>query len=65
MAKLKTHSASKKRFRKTASGKIKRAKGFRRHHAWAKSAKKIAQLRGVHYISSADEANIARLLPYQ
>ena len=31
MPKLKSHSSSKKRFKLTASGKIKRAKAFKRH----------------------------------
>lgn len=64
MPKMKTHSSSKKRFKKTGAGKIKRAKAFRRHHAWAKSAKRIRALRKATYFHKADEANIARLLPY-
>lgn len=64
MPKMKSHSASKKRFKKNSAGKIKRAKAYNRHHAWAKSAKQGRQLRGTGYLSSADEKNIAILLPY-
>jgi len=64
MPKMKTHSASKKRFKKTSKGKIKRSKAFRRHHAWAKTSKQGRQLRGGAYLHAADESNIKRLLPY-
>jgi large subunit ribosomal protein L35 len=64
MPKMKTHSSSKKRFKKTGKGKIKRAKGFKRHHAWAKSTKKGRQLRQPAYLSPGDEKNIKQLLPY-
>lgn len=64
MPKMKTHSASKKRFKKTASGLIKKAKGYRRHHAWAKSSKQVRQLRGTGFVSKADSPRIALLLPY-
>jgi large subunit ribosomal protein L35 len=64
MPKMKTHSASKKRFKRTGSGKIKRAKAYRRHHAWAKSSKQVRQLRQGDHLCPADEKNIAKLLPY-
>ncbi len=64
MPKVKTHSASKKRFRKTGTGKIKRARSFRRHHAWAKSAKQVRQLRKGTYVSNADIKAIECLMPY-
>ena len=64
MPKMKTHSACKKRFKKTASGKIKRARAYRRHHAWAKTPKRVRGLRGVTYIDSSQQKNIDVLLPY-
>ena len=64
MPKMKTHSSSKKRFHRTGSGKIKRSKAYRRHHAWAKNAKDVRKLRGKGYFSAADKKNIAKLLPY-
>lgn len=64
MPKMKTHSSSKKRFKKTKSGLIKRTQAFRRHHAWAKSSKRIRGLRSESYVHASNERNIALLLPY-
>ena len=64
MPKMKTHSASKKRFKKNSKGKIKRMKAYRRHHAWAKTQKQSRKLRSSVYLSSADEKKVACLLPY-
>lgn len=64
MPKMKTHSASKKRFSKTSTGKIKRTKANRRHHAWAKTPKNIRELRSAAYFEGANAKNIAKLLPY-
>lgn len=64
MPKMKSHSSSKKRFSKTATGKIKRAKAYRRHHAWAKSSKQVRQLRGVGYVHDSNAVRIGLLLPY-
>ncbi|MFA5074864.1 MAG: 50S ribosomal protein L35 [Candidatus Babeliales bacterium] len=64
MKKMKTHSSSKKRFKVTASGKVKKSKAFNRHHAWAKSPKKIRGLRQADYLFGADEKRIIKLLPY-
>ncbi len=64
MPKMKTNSACKKRFKKTASGKIKRARAFRRHHAWAKNAKRVRDLRGAAYVSASQEKNFDVLMPY-
>lgn len=64
MPKMKTHSASKKRFSKTSSGKIKRARAFRRHHSWAKSANKVRDLRQGTFIHESHMKNFAILMPY-
>ena len=64
MPKVKTHSSCKKRFKKTASGKLKRARAFRRHHAWAKSSKQVRDLRGITYVSESQEKKILSLMPY-
>ena len=64
MPKVKTHSSCKKRFKKTASGKFKRAKAFRRHHAWAKTSKQVRDLRGNTYVHSTQEKKLAVLMPY-
>lgn len=64
MPKMKNHSGAKKRFKKNASGKVKRAKSYRRHHAWARSTKQTRQLRSGTYFEPADEKNMQTLLPY-
>ncbi len=64
MPKVKTHSSSKKRFKKTKSGLIKRTQAFRRHHAWAKSAKRIRGLRSESYVHASNAKRIAMLIPY-
>lgn len=46
MTKQKTHKSTKKRFRVTATGKVKHRKCGTSHLAIAKSSKKIRQLRG-------------------
>jgi len=64
MPKMRTHSASKKRFKKNSKGKIKRAKAYRSHHAWAKTHKQMRDLRTGTYLSGGDAKKIASLLPY-
>lgn len=64
MPKMKSHSGARKRFKKLASGKIKRARAYRRHHAFAKTTKQKRQLRNAAYFHEADAPKIARLLPY-
>ena len=64
MPKMRTHSATKKRFAKTRNGKVKRTKAYRRHHAWAKSSKQRRRLRLGDYLIGTFGKNISRLLPY-
>jgi large subunit ribosomal protein L35 len=47
MPKMKTHKASKKRFRVTASGKLKRRQAGKKHLLSHKTGKRKRQLRGV------------------
>jgi large subunit ribosomal protein L35 len=46
MPKMKTHKASRKRFRVTATGKLKRRKAGKKHLLSHKSGKRKRQLRG-------------------
>ena len=62
MPKMKTNKGAAKRFKRTSSGKIKRASGFKRHILTSKSTKRKRQLRGVAYVCEADEKKINRLL---
>lgn len=63
MPKMKTHSSSKKRFKKTASGKVKYSKAFKRHHAWAKDRKRIRNLGKAGYFIGTQKAIFDKLLP--
>src|SRR6266446_944526 len=62
--KLKTHSGAKKRFKKTASGKIKRGHAFIRHILTSKSTKKKRKLDLSGMVSDADTPKIKRMIPY-
>lgn len=63
MAKMKTHSGAKKRFKRTASGAIKGAKAGRRHILTKKTRKRKRNLGKTHYICAADYSHINRLIP--
>ena len=63
MPKIKTNSAAKKRFRKTGSGKVKRACSMRRHILTKKTRKRKRNLRKGAYICKANEKAIKQLLP--
>lgn len=64
MPKMKTKSSAAKRFRTTASGKLKRKKAYRNHIMGAKTTKQKRGLRSSGYVSKADESNMKKLLPY-
>jgi large subunit ribosomal protein L35 len=63
--KLKTHSGAKKRFRKTATGKIKRGNAYVRHILTSKSTKTKRRLDLDSLVSDADAPKIKRMIPYQ
>jgi large subunit ribosomal protein L35 len=62
--KLKTHRGAAKRFRKTATGKIKRSHAYGRHILTKKTRHRKRKLRKSGLVSDADKALIAPLLPY-
>lgn len=62
--KLKTHSGAKKRFRKTATGKVKRGHAFARHILTSKSSKTKRKLDIDGLVSDADTPKIKRMIPY-
>ena len=64
MPKIKTNRAAAKRFRFTASGKVKRRRGFLRHINTHMTTKRKRHLRQSTLVDKADEKNIKRLLPY-
>ncbi len=64
MPKMKTHRGANKRFKATGSGKLKRAKAFKRHILTKKSGKTKRNLRQAGIVSKGDQSRIERLLPY-
>ena len=64
MPKLKTHRGAAKRFKVTATGKIKRGKGYKSHLLTSKPSKRTRKLRTATLVSENDYAGIKKLLPY-
>ena len=64
MPKLKTHKGAAKRFRTTATGKVKRGHSHARHILTSKSTKRKRQLDIDVLVSEADEKRIQKMLPY-
>lgn len=64
MPKMKSKRGAAKRFKATASGKIKRRKGWKSHLLEWKSPKRRRKLRKGALVSPADVKRIRRLLPY-
>ena len=62
MPKTKTHSASKKRFRLTGTGKLVRRKAFRTHLLEAKTPKRKRGFRKYDQVAKGDAKNVKRLL---
>ena len=64
MPKLKTHKGAAKRFRTTATGKVKRGHSHARHILTKKTNKRKRQLDIDVLVSEADEGRIKDMLPY-
>ncbi|PYX79030.1 MAG: 50S ribosomal protein L35 [Acidobacteria bacterium] len=64
MPKLKTHSGAAKRFKKTASGRVKRGHAFSRHILTSKPTKRKRQLDTNTMVDKADQPKIKRMIPY-
>ena len=62
MPKMKTHSSAKKRFKITASGKVKRFQAYTSHLMRKKTKKAKLNLRDSALVSEADEKRVKRLL---
>lgn len=62
MPKIKTNRGARKRFRVTASGKIKRAKAYSSHILTKKSSKRKRKLRKSTVVSEADSRRVRRML---
>ncbi|GBD42910.1 50S ribosomal protein L35 [bacterium HR40] len=64
MPKLKTRRSAAKRFRFTASGKVRRAHAYHRHNFSHRSRKTKRGTRGTTIAAAADAKLIRRMLPY-
>lgn len=64
MPKMKTKRAAAKRLKRTASGKLKRRSGWKRHMLEGKEPKRRARLRKARMIDKADEPRLQVLVPY-
>ena len=62
MPKTKTNSGAKKRFSRTASGRLKRAHAYKSHILTKKSRKRKRELGKKTLIDKSDEPRINRLL---
>lgn len=62
MPKMKSNRGAAKRFKKTASGKIKRKQGYKRHILTKKTTKRKRQLRKGSYVHKADAARVKKLI---
>lgn len=64
MPKLKTKASAKKRFKVTATGKIKSAQAGKRHGMIKRTAKFIRQARGTNVLTEPDTRIVKKFLPY-
>jgi large subunit ribosomal protein L35 len=64
MPKLKTHKGAAKRFRTTATGKIKRGHSHARHILTSKTTKRKRQLDVDTLVSDSDKERVEAMLPY-
>ena len=64
MPKLKTKSGAKKRFKITATGKVKAGVAGKRHRLMSHSAKYIRQNRGTKVMNASDAKVIKAFMPY-
>jgi large subunit ribosomal protein L35 len=62
MPKMKTKSSAKKRFKLTATGKVKRKHAYKSHILTKKTKKQKRNLRHTAIVESMDEANVKRML---
>jgi large subunit ribosomal protein L35 len=64
MPKLKTHKGAAKRFKKTATGKVKRHHAHLRHMLTSKPHKRKKKLSSSALVSDADTPKVKRMIPY-
>lgn len=64
MPKMKSHGGSKKRFKRTGTGKIVRSQAYRDHLHSHKSAAVKRQQRGYKVVNSSDLHDLKKQTPY-
>jgi large subunit ribosomal protein L35 len=64
MPKMKTNRGAAKRFKLTASGKVKRNKAYASHILTKKSTKRKRNFRKAGLVDPSNEKGIKRILPY-
>ena len=64
MPKLKTKSSAKKRFRLTATGKVRAGTAFKRHNLRKRSQKMKRKSRGTVMLCAADARIVKSYMPY-
>jgi len=64
MPKLKTKSGAKKRFKLTASGKVRAAQSGKQHGMIKRSNKQIRNKRGTTTLAPADAKIVKKFIPY-
>lgn len=64
MPKIKTNRAAAKRFKKTGTGKIVRARAFKSHILTKKSPKRKRRLRQTTVVDAINVRALERMLPY-
>ena len=64
MPKMKTKSGAKKRFKVTATGRVKAGQAGKRHGMIKRSSKFIRNARGTNTLSKADEGIVKSYMPY-
>ena len=64
MPKMKTKRAAVKRLKRTASGRLKRRSGWKRHKLEGKEPKRRRRLRKAGLIAKADEPRLSAIVPY-
>jgi large subunit ribosomal protein L35 len=64
MPKLKTKSGAKKRFKMTATGKVKHGGVMKRHRLIRRTSKRKLHARGTHVLSESDTPRVKLWMPY-
>ena len=64
MPKQKTHRGAAKRFRRTASGRVKRSNAYASHILTKKRSKRKRQLGSTLQVADADVKAVRKMLPY-